>query len=121
MEVRNNQTHRECEEALRRRRRLLQNRDITEELSDAQQENHQLIQRTRDLYERYIETHHLLEDFAAPPYLCPVCVSKLVAVLAPSTALLPRYPLPLLGWPEGDPFAPHEPALLHTPSSVPWG
>merc|ERR1719152_974991 len=34
---------------------------------------------------------HLLEDFAAPPYCCPVDLSKLVAALGPSCALVPRY------------------------------
>ena len=33
---------------------------------------------------------HLLEDFAAPPHLCPVCLGKLKAVL-PGCELLPRY------------------------------
>ena len=33
---------------------------------------------------------HLLEDFAAPPYLCPVCLGKLKAV-QPQCQLMPRY------------------------------
>jgi hypothetical protein len=34
---------------------------------------------------------HLAEDFAAPPYLCPVDLAKLLAVLGGSCELIPRY------------------------------
>ena len=34
---------------------------------------------------------HLLEDFAAPPYCCPVDLSKLVAALGPTCELVHRY------------------------------
>ena len=34
---------------------------------------------------------HLLEDFAAPPYCCPVDLSKLIAALGPSCEVVPRY------------------------------
>ena len=33
----------------------------------------------------------LLEDFAAPPYCCPVDLSKLVAALGPACEIVPRY------------------------------
>ena len=44
---------------------------------------------------------HLLEDFNAPPYLCPVCLGKLKAV-QPLCQLLPRYRA-LLGFCEARP------------------
>ena len=34
---------------------------------------------------------HVREDFAAPPYLCPVDLAKLKAALGPRCSLLPRY------------------------------
>ena len=45
---------------------------------------------------------HLLEDFAAPPTLCPVDLSKLAAVLGPSCDLAARYRA-LLAFCEGEP------------------